>query len=621
MSTKKTQKKYKKTVKDSPDKKIPVSVEKSPQSSSEATDKTLTEKSPQSSSKVANESPTRDSKEKTAEDVKQKNEKDPPEKIPMSVEKQEEEKQNFLEIFCPYCQEKDFSKRGVRKTKTGKTQLYKCKACGKTFTPGSVKGKHYPIEAIIDAMSLYYLGNSLEHSAKVASEIYSKNKIAEEKDENIAKKDDTKEEVEGAEGTEGTKGAAVKDRKNFGSGTSPCRSSKTEVEEGTEPSRCRSCKTEIEQGAEGTKGTKDAEEHTAKSKDDVEEGAEDAEGAEGVKDAEGAEGHTAKSKDDVEEGAEDAEGAEGHTAKSSGNIGSGTLTNWLKQYKSLCPFHRMREYAMKMYNPKDMISSVALAHRQFYRFRHHRAKTELILREDFKHNKFWALKQFLDLVPAECPHQYFQEGSRASRPPITYSKEEMIVRGKHNYANKLAKFVLESVSKARDRHDALQRFMLANDTVTVATEVPIYIRREDLAHMQTQLGFKMYKKQTKEEKLADKEFELFEAKDLPRLITGHIDFIQIRNGFIHIMDYKPNAAKEKPIEQLTTYALALSRLTGLRVFNFKCAWFDEKEYFEFFPLHVVYKPKKKYQKRKITTVEGSYKRNENPKRMEKIRSN
>jgi hypothetical protein len=557
MSTKKTQKKYKKTVKDSPDKKIPVSVEKSPQSSSEATDKTLTEKSPQSSSKVANESPTRDSKEKTAEDVKQKNEKDPPEKIPMSVEKQEEEKQNFLEIFCPYCQEKDFSKRGVRKTKTGKTQLYKCKACGKTFTPGSVKGKHYPIEAIIDAMSLYYLGNSLEYSAKMASEIYSRNKIAEEKDENIAKKDDTKEEVEGAEGTEGTKGAAVKDRKNFGSGTSRSRSCKTDVE----PSPCRDCEADVE------------------------------------------------------------EGTEEHTVKDRGNIGSGTLTNWLKQYKSLCPFHRMREYAMKMYKPKDMISSVALAHRQFYRFRHHRAKTELILREDFKHNKFWALKQFLDLVPAECPHQYFQEGSRASRPPITYSKEEMIVRGKHNYANKLAKFVLESVSKARDRHDALQRFMLANDTVTVATEVPIYIRREDLAHMQTQLGFKMYKKQTKEEKLADKEFELFEAKDLPRLITGHIDFIQIRNGFIHIMDYKPNAAKEKPIEQLTTYALALSRLTGLRVFNFKCAWFDEKDYFEFFPLHVVYKPKKKYQKRKITTVEGSYKRNENPKRMEKIRSN
>ena len=57
----------------------------------------------------------------------------------------------------------------------------------------------------------------------------------------------------------------------------------------------------------------------------------------------------------------------------------------------------------------------------------------------------------------------------------------------------------------------------------------------------------------------------------------------------HLLDYKPNAAKEKPIEQLTWYALALSRLTGLRLYEFKCAWFDEQDYFEFYPLHVVKK--------------------------------
>jgi hypothetical protein len=31
------------------------------------------------------------------------------------------------------------------------------------------------------------------------------------------------------------------------------------------------------------------------------------------------------------------------------------------------------------------------------------------------------------------------------------------------------------------------------------------------------------------------------------------------------------------------------RLTGLRLYDFKCAWFDENAYFEFFPLHVAYK--------------------------------
>ena len=43
------------------------------------------------------------------------------------------------------------------------------------------------------------------------------------------------------------------------------------------------------------------------------------------------------------------------------------------------------------------------------------------------------------------------------------------------------------------------------------------------------------------------------------------------------------------IAQLMVYALALSRHTGLKLFDFVCAWFDEHHYYEFFPLHVVHK--------------------------------
>ncbi|MCG2686893.1 PD-(D/E)XK nuclease family protein [Candidatus Parcubacteria bacterium] len=110
----------------------------------------------------------------------------------------------------------------------------------------------------------------------------------------------------------------------------------------------------------------------------------------------------------------------------------------------------------------------------------------------------------------------------------------------------------------------------------------------------------------------------YQLDELPKLITGHIDFIQIRNGMIHILDYKSRASKEKPIEQLTLYALALSRLTGLRVFHFKCAWFDEKDYFEFYPLHLVYKPKKNRRK-KIQTQEGVYNINQNARKIESLR--
>lgn len=62
-----------------------------------------------------------------------------------------------------------------------------------------------------------------------------------------------------------------------------------------------------------------------------------------------------------------------------------------------------------------------------------------------------------------------------------------------------------------------------------------------------------------------------------------------RNGAIHILDYKSGARHEKPIAQLMTYALALSQRTGLELFDFVCAWFDEDSYFEFYPRHVVEK--------------------------------
>jgi hypothetical protein len=49
------------------------------------------------------------------------------------------------------------------------------------------------------------------------------------------------------------------------------------------------------------------------------------------------------------------------------------------------------------------------------------------------------------------------------------------------------------------------------------------------------------------------------------------------------------ADKVNAVNQLTIYALALASRTRLAVKYFKCAWFDDKSYCEFFPLHFVYK--------------------------------
>ena len=73
----------------------------------------------------------------------------------------------------------------------------------------------------------------------------------------------------------------------------------------------------------------------------------------------------------------------------------------------------------------------------------------------------------------------------------------------------------------------------------------------------------------------------------PRVLTGHIDFIQVRNGAVHILDYKPDARTNKPIAQLTLYALALTRLANLRLFDIKCSWFNEEQYCEFFPRSLI----------------------------------
>lgn len=320
-----------------------------------------------------------------------------------------------------------------------------------------------------------------------------------------------------------------------------------------------------------------------------------------------------------------------------------SMARWLSEFSSYCPFGRMRDYALKKYLPKDMVINTTLVHQQLYNYRFHRAKCDLIIQDDFKHRRFGPLQEFLEMVPGDCPHQYFLDGLRASQAPLTFSKTQMIVRAKQNYANRICQFVLQSVKQRKKRHDALQKFMLFNDSVTVATEVPVYITKDDLEHMQTQLGFEMYPKpvsaivknipsviatpqrrgkQSQPKKIATPLSKLGARDDevlsLPKLITGHIDFIQIRNGQIHLLDFKPEAAKERPIEQLTLYAMALSRLTGLRLFEFKCAWFDQNDYFEFFPLHVLYKPTRN-RRRKIYTREGDYTINQDQNKILSLR--
>jgi transposase-like protein len=253
------------------------------------------------------------------------------------------------------------------------------------------------------------------------------------------------------------------------------------------------------------------------------------------------------------------------------------VKNWVTGFKEYLPILRMRPAIEKRYRPRDLLVETQLFHGQVYAFKYHRAKTDLIIESGKVHSRFKPLQNFLAGVPRECPHQLFREQQgRASTHKSLFNLDQVVIAPKNNAAVKCARFVLQAVATNKLRHERLQEFMLANDSVTVAVEVPITLTEEDVTHFQRALGFHV-------------------PFTLPRggVITGHIDIVQIRNGMIHILDFKPGAKKVKPIEQLTLYALALSRLTGLRLYHFKCAWFDDEDYFEFYPLHVVYKKRPK----------------------------
>jgi ATP-dependent exoDNAse (exonuclease V) beta subunit len=77
-----------------------------------------------------------------------------------------------------------------------------------------------------------------------------------------------------------------------------------------------------------------------------------------------------------------------------------------------------------------------------------------------------------------------------------------------------------------------------------------------------------------------------EAPDLqlPGTLTGHIDILQIRGRRLWILDYKPDARRERFAKyQIYLYARALSVRTGLPLRRFALAYFDEKDYFEVSP--------------------------------------
>jgi transposase-like protein len=273
-------------------------------------------------------------------------------------------------------------------------------------------------------------------------------------------------------------------------------------------------------------------------------------------------------------------GAEYHIA-----VPRRTISDWISGYRSITTFRRLRAAAVQRYG-RSMVRERTLEHQQRYQYKVHLAKLALAA-EAVPGDVATRVKNYLLSVFEDFPHGLFQEdqvanldeqapADEAAPKPLvgmrsSTSRFETLPLSripKQNLANDLAALGLLLARKNKDRHPSVQDFMLANDSCTIACEVPVYLTREEIAYYKSK-GF------------------FVTLPELPKPITGHIDVVQARNGLIHLLDYKPKARQIDPVNQLVVYALAFASRTRLPVKVLKCAWFDEKHYFEFFPLQAI----------------------------------
>jgi hypothetical protein len=120
--------------------------------------------------------------------------------------------------------------------------------------------------------------------------------------------------------------------------------------------------------------------------------------------------------------------------------------------------------------------------------------------------------------------------------------------------NNLVGSALKGCSNNKKRHSIIENFLLSCDRDTVAVEVPVW-------YWDKKLGG----------------------------VCGHIDILQVKNGRVWVMDFKPHASREnvdKVVSQLWLYARALSFRTGLGLDDFKCSWFDWNDEYVFSPSEV-----------------------------------
>ena len=217
-----------------------------------------------------------------------------------------------------------------------------------------------------------------------------------------------------------------------------------------------------------------------------------------------------------------------------------TLNNWILRHGSELPATRLRKKFDL--DPNETIRTRRLFHPQPYLFKVHTLKLNI------KGKQFPELKHYINDMLDDPKDHLFQSKSVLRCSELANSvniPKPTLKTKKDSPACRMTDLALELARTKSERHQKVEEFFLANDSATVAVEVPVYLT-------ESESGFE-------------------------KPLTGHIDLIQVRSNRIHIMDYKPDQSGNV-INQLALYSKCFKKRTGLS--NITCAFFDENTFFQ-----------------------------------------
>jgi hypothetical protein len=132
----------------------------------------------------------------------------------------------------------------------------------------------------------------------------------------------------------------------------------------------------------------------------------------------------------------------------------------------------MRDWIKRLIEPDGLKSSISSTARCILIPLHH-GKLELLFTYPY-HGSYEPLRGYLAaVIHHHFPHPLLtpDDPIRSSTYPVRLSAQ---VTRKENYATKLAALALQIAASITKRREVLQRFMLLNDSATLAVEVPIY---------------------------------------------------------------------------------------------------------------------------------------------------